>query len=43
MACFFKTSLHRKKFKKNIALLAMIIGLMALVWVVTMVRISGGS
>jgi len=40
---FFKTDLHRKKFKKNLAVFGLIIGFMALIWIVTMIKISGAS
>jgi|GEM_PF-2397542 len=43
MRHFFKTSIHRKKFKKNVALMALVIGLVALIWVISMIKISGAS
>ncbi|MEZ5814566.1 MAG: hypothetical protein R3E13_07625 [Alphaproteobacteria bacterium] len=33
---------HKKKLRKNLAVLAMIIAFCALIWAVTMIRISGG-
>lgn len=35
--------LHKRKFKKNIAVLALILGFVALIWVVTMIKIAGAS
>jgi hypothetical protein len=37
------SDLHKKKRKKNYIVLAMIIGFIALVWAVTMVRIANAS
>ncbi|MBX2834413.1 MAG: hypothetical protein KTR28_05535 [Micavibrio sp.] len=36
-------TLHQVKFKKNIALLAIIFGLIALIWAISMIKISGAS
>lgn len=33
---------HKTKFKKNVAVLAAILGFIALFWVITMVKIAGG-
>ena len=32
--------LHKKKLKKNLAVLALIFGFFALVWVITMIKIA---
>lgn len=37
-----KTELHKKKFKKNVAMLALIVGFIAVFWIITMIRIAGG-
>ena len=37
------SELHKQKFKKNLAVLAIVIGFMALLWGITMIRISSGS
>ena len=34
---------HKKKFKKNLAVLAIIIATCALLWVITMIKVSGAS
>ena len=39
---FHKTQLHKKKLKKNLAVLAMVIGFIAVIWAITMIRIAGG-
>lgn len=36
------TDLHKKKLKKNLAILAMIVAFCALIWAITVIRISGG-
>ena len=36
-----ESELHKKKFKKNLAVLIAIIGFIALFWAITMIRISG--
>ena len=36
------TNLHKQKRKKNFAVLAMICAFIAIIWAVTMIRISGG-
>lgn len=36
-----KTELHNKKLKKNLLALAMIFGFCALIWSITIIRISG--
>lgn len=36
------SDLHKKKMKKNLAVLAMIAGFCAIIWAVTMIRIAGG-
>ncbi len=36
------SDLHKQKLKKNLAVLAMIIGFIAIIWVITMIRIAGG-
>ena len=35
--------LHKQKLKKNIAVFAMIIGIIAIIWIVTMIKIAGAS
>ena len=37
------SDLHKQKKKKNFAILAMVIGFIALIWIVTMIRIAGPS
>ena len=37
------TNLHQQKRKKNLAVLAIIIAFIAIIWAVTMIRISGAS
>ncbi len=37
-----QTEVHKKKLKKNLAVLGMIMGFCALIWVITMIRIAGG-
>lgn len=41
MKPFHKSEAHRRKFKKNLAILAIIAGLCALIWIVTMIKIAG--
>lgn len=36
-----KTDTHKKKLKKNLAVMAMIVGFCALIWAITMIRIAG--
>jgi hypothetical protein len=36
------SDLHKQKRKKNLAVLAMILGFIALIWAITMIRIAGG-
>jgi len=38
---FHKTELHQKKLKKNLTVLALILGFIALIWAITMIKISG--
>jgi hypothetical protein len=35
------SELHKRKLKKNLAVLAMVLGFIALVWAITMIRIAG--
>ncbi len=35
------SDLHKKKLKKNLAVLGLVIGAIALIWAITMVKISG--
>jgi hypothetical protein len=35
--------LHKLKKKKNLAILALILGWIALIWIITMVKISNGG
>lgn len=37
------SDLHKTKLKKNLAVLAIVVGLCALIWGITMVKISEGS
>lgn len=37
-----KGELHKRKFKKNLAMLGLVFGLVALIWAVTIIRMSGG-
>jgi len=37
------SDLHKTKKKKNLAMLAIIIGLVALIWAITMVKMGVGS
>ncbi len=41
MKPFHKSELHKQKLKKNIAVAGMILGFIALIWVITMIKISG--
>lgn len=34
------SDLHRKKLKKNLAVLGLILGFCALIWVITMIKIA---
>lgn len=38
-----KSDLHKSKKKKNLTMLAMIFGWIALIWIITMIKIKGGS
>ena len=38
-----KTDLHKKKLKKNLIVVGAIIGFIAVIWIVTMIRIAGGA
>ncbi len=38
---FHRSEIHQKKLKKNLAVLAMVIGFIALIWVITMIKIAG--
>lgn len=35
------SDIHKQKFKKNLAVLLGIIGFIAIIWVVTMIKITG--
>lgn len=35
------SDIHKAKRKKNFTILALILGFMALIWIITMIRISG--
>ena len=35
--------LHKKKLKTNLAILALIVGLCALIWAITMIKVSGAG
>lgn len=37
------TELHKKKRRKNLAILAILLGFIAMIWVITMIRIGGGA
>ena len=37
------SDLHKKKLKKNLAVLGIILGSIAVIWVITMIKISGAS
>lgn len=38
-----KSALHDQKLRKNIAVLAIILGFCALIWAVTVIKISGNA
>lgn len=38
-----KSEIHKKKFKKNLAVFSLIIGFIALFWVITMIKIAGAG
>jgi len=38
---FHRSDVHKKKLKKNLAVLAMIAGFCAVIWIVTMIKIVG--
>ncbi len=42
MKPFHHSEVHRKKIKKNMAVLSIVFGLCALIWVVSMIKMSGG-
>ena len=37
------SDIHKTKFKKNMTVLAIIIGAIAIIWAITMIKISGAS
>lgn len=37
---FFLSSTHQRKFRKNLAILAIVGGLIALIWAVTMIKVA---
>lgn len=41
MKSFHRSEVHRRKLRKNVAVLALILGFCALVWIVTMIKIAG--
>lgn len=38
-----QTELHKKKLKKNLMVLGLIIGFIAMIWCITIIRIAGGA
>lgn len=34
---------HKAKFKKNLTVLAILVGFIALIWIITIIKISGAS
>ncbi len=36
-----KSDIHKKKLKKNLALIGAIFGFVALIWIITMIKIAG--
>ncbi len=38
---FHKSDIHKKKLKKNLAVLGMIVGFIAIIWAITMIKIAG--
>ena len=40
---FHHSDVHSAKFKKNLAVAAAIVGFMAIIWIVTMIRIGAGT
>ena len=36
------SDLHKKKLKKNLMILALVIGWIALIWIITMIKVSHG-
>lgn len=41
MKLFYQSEIHKKKLKKNIAVMAAILGFCGLIWAITMIRIAG--
>jgi hypothetical protein len=39
----FRSPVHKAKLKKNLTVLAIIIGAIAVIWAVTMIKIAGAS
>jgi len=37
------TDLHKKKLKKNLMILALVFGWIALIWVITMLKVNHGG
>lgn len=42
MKSFHRSEVHRRQLRKNLAVLAIIAGLCAMIWAVTMIKIAGG-
>lgn len=38
-----KSDLHKSKKKKNLAILAIVFGWIALIWIITMIKVSNGG
>lgn len=38
-----RSDLHKKKFKKNLAVLGIVLGTIAILWAITMIKIAGAS
>jgi len=39
----YKSPVHKAKMKKNLAVLGIILGIIAVIWAVTMIKIAGAS
>lgn len=42
MKPFHRSEVHRRQLRKNLAVLGIIAGVCAMIWIVTMIKISGG-
>jgi len=42
MASFHRSEVHKKKLKKNLAVMGLILGFVGVIWIVSMIKIAGG-